>query len=190
MLLLTGPTGSGKTTSLYCLLRQLAADDINIVTVEDPIEYRLDGINQVQVHEKAGMTFATVLRSILRQDPDVVLVGEIRDRETADIAFQAALTGHMVFSTLHTNDAVATISRLLDMGVERFKLAPALLGVAAQRLVRRLCPDCRFEVPAEAALAQRLRAAGLPEAQFKAKGCERCAYLGVRGRIALLELLD
>lgn len=190
MVLITGPTGSGKTTTLYSMLHRLKSEDINIVTVEDPIEYRLDGISQVQVNEKAGMTFASVLRSVLRQDPDVVLVGEIRDRETADIAFQAALTGHMVFSTLHTNDAVAAVSRLLDMGVERFKMAPALIGVAAQRLVRRVCPDCRAPVPPEPVLARRLRAAGLPERQFKGKGCERCAFTGLKGRIALTELLD
>lgn len=190
MMLITGPTGSGKTTTLYSMLHQLKSEDINIMTVEDPIEYRLDGISQVQVNEKAGMTFAAVLRSVLRQDPDVVLVGEIRDRETADIAFQAALTGHMVFSTLHTNDSVATVSRLLDMGVERFKMASALVGVAAQRLVRRICADCRVEVPAEPALAARLRAAGLPAAQFKGKGCERCSFSGQKGRVALTELLD
>lgn len=190
MMLLTGPTGSGKTTTLYSLLHRLKSEDINIVTVEDPIEYRLEGISQVQVNEKSGMSFASVLRSVLRQDPDVVLVGEIRDRETADIAFQAALTGHMVFSTLHTNDAVATVSRLLDMGVERFKLAPALIGVAAQRLVRRICSGCRVAAPAEPALALRLRAAGLPETQFVGKGCESCSFTGLKGRVALTELLD
>jgi type IV pilus assembly protein PilB len=190
MMLITGPTGSGKTTTLYSLLHRQKSEDINIVTVEDPIEYRLEGISQVQVNEKAGMTFASALRSVLRQDPDVILVGEIRDRETADIAFQAALTGHMVFSTLHTNDSSATISRLLDMGVERFKLAPALMGVVAQRLVHRICGDCRVEVPAQAALGDRLRAAGLPEKQFEGKGCERCCFTGLKGRIALTELLD
>jgi CheY-like chemotaxis protein len=131
-----------------------------------------------------------VLRSVLRQDPDVVLVGEIRDRETADIAFQAALTGHMVFSTLHTNDAVAAVSRLLDMGVERFKMAPALMGVAAQRLVHRVCAACRVELPADPALAERLRAAKLPERHFKGTGCERCGFTGLKGRIALTEFLD
>ena len=190
MMLITGPTGSGKTTTLYSILHRVKADDINIVTVEDPIEYRLDGINQIQVNEKAGMTFAAVLRSVLRQDPDVVLVGEIRDRETADIAFQAALTGHMVFSTLHTNSSVAAVSRLLDMGVERFKMAPALLGVAAQRLVHRVCAACRVEHPAEPDLARRLRAAGLPIRQYRGKGCERCSFSGVAGRVALTELLD
>jgi type IV pilus assembly protein PilB len=166
LLLVTGPTGSGKTTTLYSILNRLKSDQVNIVTVEDPIEYRLPGINQIQVHEKAGLGFASVLRSVLRQDPDIILVGEIRDRETADIAFQAALTGHMVFSTLHTNDAVSTINRLLDMGVERFKLAPALAGVVSQRLVRRICAECRGQ------------------------GCEACAGTGLRGRIALAEVLD
>ena len=190
MMLITGPTGSGKTTTLYSMLHHLKSEDINVVTVEDPIEYRLEGINQVQVNEKAGMTFASVLRSVLRQDPDVVLVGEIRDRETADIAFQAAMTGHMVFSTLHTNDAVAAVSRLLDMGVERFKMAPALIGVAAQRLVHRVCAHCRVEAPFDPALTQRLRAAKLPEKNYKGKGCERCGFTGLKGRIALTELLD
>jgi type IV pilus assembly protein PilB len=190
MLLITGPTGSGKTTTLYSLLHRLKSEDVNIVTVEDPIEYRLEGISQVQVNEKAGMTFASALRSVLRQDPDIVLVGEIRDRETADIAFQAALTGHLVLSTLHTNDAVATVTRLLDMGVERFKLAPALAGVAAQRLVRRVCSGCRVELPADPALGDRLRSAGLPERHFKGRGCESCGFTGLKGRIALTELLD
>lgn len=190
VMLITGPTGSGKTTTLYSLLHRLKSETTNIVTVEDPIEYRLDGLNQVQVNEKAGMTFAAVLRSVLRQDPDVVLVGEIRDRETADIAFQAALTGHMVFSTLHTNDAPAAVSRLLDMGVERFKLAPALKGVAAQRLARSVCSGCRVVAPVDPALAERLRAAKLPVRQFKGAGCERCAFTGLKGRVALTELLD
>jgi type IV pilus assembly protein PilB len=183
-LLVTGPTGSGKTSTLYSLLHKLKSEDINIVTVEDPIEYQLAGINQIQVNDKAGMSFASVLRSVLRQDPDVVLVGEIRDRETADIAFQAALTGHRVFSTLHTNDALATVNRLLDMGVERYKMAPALIGVVSQRLVRRICPACKFEVDPSAA------AAGLRVRQFKGKGCELCAFTGLDGRIAVTELLD
>ncbi|MBI5240197.1 MAG: Flp pilus assembly complex ATPase component TadA [Elusimicrobia bacterium] len=166
LVLVTGPTGSGKTTTLYAVLNRLKSDEVNIVTVEDPIEYRLPGINQIQVHEKAGLGFAAVLRSVLRQDPDIILVGEIRDKETADIAFQAAQTGHLVFSTLHTNDAVSTINRLVDMGVERYKIAPALAGVVSQRLVRRVCPDC----------------AG--------KGCPACENAGLRGRIALAEVLD
>ncbi|UPT75555.1 MAG: Flp pilus assembly complex ATPase component TadA [Elusimicrobiota bacterium] len=190
MLLVTGPTGSGKTTTLYSLLHRVKSDLLNVVTVEDPIEYRLAGINQVQVNDKAGMSFASVLRSVLRQDPDVVLVGEIRDRETADIAFQAALTGHLVLSSLHTNDSTSAVARLLDMGVERFKMGPALLGVAAQRLVRRVCPDCRAERAPEPALAERLRKAGLPVRAYKGRGCERCSFTGLRGRVALTELLD
>ncbi|MFA6003027.1 MAG: ATPase, T2SS/T4P/T4SS family [Elusimicrobiota bacterium] len=166
IVLVTGPTGSGKTTTLYSILNRIKGPDINVVTVEDPIEYRLRGINQVQVSDKAGMSFATVLRSVLRQDPDIILVGEIRDKETADIAFQAALTGHLVFSTLHTNDAVSTINRLLDMGVERFKLAPALLGIISQRLVRRVCPACQGQ------------------------GCPACVGEGMSGRVALAEVLD
>ncbi len=190
MVLLTGPTGSGKTTTLYALLNRVKDDSINIVTVEDPVEYRLEGVNQVQVNEKADLDFACVLRSVLRQDPDVVLVGEIRDRETADIAFQAALTGHLVFSTLHTNDAVASVARLLDMGVERFKLAPALMGAAAQRLVRRVCTACRKTDPASPLWAARMKAAGLPASQSRGTGCERCNYTGFKGRVALTELLD
>lgn len=190
LLLMTGPTGSGKTTTLYSILNRLKSADINVVTVEDPIEYRIAGINQVQVNEKAGLTFATVLRSVLRQDPDVVLVGEIRDRETADIAFQAALTGHMVFSTLHTNDAVSTINRLLDMKVERFKFAPGLTGVVSQRLVRRLCPECRVEEVPTPPLAELLTKWNLPVRLFKGKGCPKCSFTGLRGRTTIVELLD
>jgi type IV pilus assembly protein PilB len=190
--LVTGPTGSGKTTSLYSILNRLKSEDTNIVTVEDPIEYKLDGINQVQVQEKQGLTFAAILRSVLRQDPDVILVGEIRDRETADVALQAAQTGHLVFSTLHTNDALSTISRLADMGVERFKMAPGLLGISAQRLVRRLCADCRAElpegrVPADAAAA--MRKDGHPVRMFEPKGCADCDFTGYKGRVTLVELL-
>lgn len=190
MLLVTGPTGSGKTTTLYSLLHRVKGDDVNITTVEDPIEYRLEGINQIQVNEKTGMDFASVLRSVLRQDPDVVLVGEIRDRETADVAFQAALTGHMVFSTLHTNGALESVSRLVDMGVERYKMAPALAGVLAQRLLRRLCRECRKPQPADPALAALLRKAGLPERVFRADGCEKCSFTGRAGRLSVAELLD
>ena len=143
LILVTGPTGSGKTTTLYAALRRLKERGVNIVTVEDPIEYRLPGIVQVQVNEKAGLTFATALRSIMRQDPDVVLIGEIRDRETAEIAIQASLTGHLVLSTLHTNDAPSAVTRLIDIGVASYKIATAVKGVLAQRLVRRLCASCR-----------------------------------------------
>ena len=190
MLLITGPTGSGKTTTLYSILNQLKSIKINIVTVEDPIEYRLAGINQVQVNEKAGLSFAAVLRSVLRQDPDVLLVGEIRDRETAEIALQAALTGHLVFSTLHTNDAISTIDRLLDMGIERFKLAPALIGIVSQRLVRRNCTACRMEETPIPLVSELLKKWALPIRQFKGKGCEKCLFTGYQGRTALLELLD
>jgi len=190
LLLVTGPTGSGKTTTLYSILNSLKGENVNITTVEDPIEYRLEGVNQIQVNEKAGLGFANVLRSVLRQDPDVVLVGEIRDRETADIAFQAALTGHMVFSTLHTNGALETVGRLADMGVERYKMAPALVGVLSQRLLRRLCPDCRVQAPSNPALAELLRAAGLPETHYRARGCEKCSFTGRAGRLSVAELLD
>jgi type II secretory ATPase GspE/PulE/Tfp pilus assembly ATPase PilB-like protein len=191
LLLVTGPTGSGKTTTLYSILSRLKSDDTNIVTVEDPVEYKLDGINQTQVQEKQGLTFAAVLRSVLRQDPDVILVGEIRDRETADTAMQAALTGHLVVSSLHTNDALGTITRLADMGVERFKLAPALIAVTAQRLIRSLCPACRVPGPEpEAGIAAAQRERGLAAVQFMPKGCAACDFQGYKGRIGLVELLE
>ncbi len=193
IILVTGPTGSGKTTTLYTALSKLKSEDTNIVTVEDPIEYKLPGINQVQVNEKAGLTFSSVLRSVLRQDPDVILIGEIRDAETANIAFQAAITGHIVFSTLHTNDSISAISRLHDMGVERFKLAPGLLAITAQRLVRRLCKNCRtpsiekeFDPHIEKLLAQHK----LPKNYWKPVGCEQCNFLGYKGRLAVVELLE
>ncbi len=191
VILVTGPTGSGKTTTLYSCLNLLKAEHTNIVTVEDPVEYKLNGINQTQVQEKQGLTFAAVLRSVLRQDPDVILVGEIRDKETADVAMQAALTGHLVISSLHTNDALSTISRLVDMGVERFKLAPGLIAITAQRLVRTLCPACRVpaaEVDAALAAAQRVR--GLEVKQWLPKGCAVCEMQGYKGRIGLVELLE
>ncbi len=193
MLLVTGPTGSGKTTTLYSALNRLKSTATNIITVEDPIEYKLEGINQVQVLEKQGLNFAAVLRSVLRQDPDVIMIGEIRDRETADIAFQAALTGHLILSTLHTNDTIATVGRLTDMGIERFKLGPALLAITAQRLVRRLCPKCREAVPtaeADPAILAALRTAGLPETYFHPKGCPDCAGAGMSGRCLIIEFLD
>ncbi len=143
MILITGPTGSGKTTTLYSTLTELNSQTQNIITIEDPVEYRLQGINQVQVNNKAGMTFANGLRSVLRQDPNIIMVGEIRDRETAEIAIRAALTGHLVLSTLHTNDAAGAITRLIDMGIEPFLVASSVLGCVAQRLVRQVCPECR-----------------------------------------------
>ncbi|MFI5360503.1 MAG: ATPase, T2SS/T4P/T4SS family [Elusimicrobiota bacterium] len=192
LILITGPTGSGKTTTLYSLLQLLKSEERNLVTVEDPVEYRIAGVNQVQVNEKQGLTFASVLRSVLRQDPDVILVGEIRDRETADIAFQAAMTGHMVFSTLHTIDALSVIARLSDMGVERYKIAPGLLAVTAQRLLRRLCPDCRAAQPSteiSREVFDHMMRAGFRPAAFRAVGCAACNG-GYRGRIALVEFLD
>ena len=178
LVLVTGPTGSGKTTTLYSMLRTVQQRGVNVVTVEDPVEYRLAGIVQVQVHERAGLTFAAALRSILRQDPDVILVGEIRDRETAEIAVQAALTGHLVFSTLHTIDSAGAVARLADLGVEGFKLAAALKGVIAQRLVRRLCPACKTPIAD----------GGAPE-ECLPRGCPRCAGTGYHGRIAVSEVL-
>jgi type IV pilus assembly protein PilB len=189
MVLVTGPTGSGKTTTLYSALRQIQQRAVNIVTVEDPVEYKLQGIVQVQVNEKAGLNFASALRSILRQDPDVILVGEIRDKETASIAVQASLTGHLVLSTLHTIDAASSIARLVDIGVEPYKIAAALKGVVAQRLLRRLCPVCRSEstVP----VAERVRR-WLPHGMtlYNAVGCAECSQTGYRGRMAVIEVLS
>jgi type II secretory ATPase GspE/PulE/Tfp pilus assembly ATPase PilB-like protein/CheY-like chemotaxis protein len=189
IMLVTGPTGSGKTTTLYAALRQVQGEGVNIVTVEDPVEYRLgSNIVQVQVHEKAGLTFATALRSILRQDPDVVLIGEIRDVETSQIAVQASLTGHLVLSTLHTNDAPNTVTRLVDMGMEAYKIASALRGIVAQRLLRRLCRHCR--VPQTDPIPERVRAlvpAG--SSLYQAVGCSECAQTGYRGRFAIVEIL-
>jgi type II secretory ATPase GspE/PulE/Tfp pilus assembly ATPase PilB-like protein/CheY-like chemotaxis protein len=189
ILLVTGPTGSGKTTTLYSALRLVQGEGVNIVTVEDPVEYKLgENIVQVQVQEKAGLTFASALRSILRQDPDVVLVGEIRDTETAQIAVQASLTGHLVLSTLHTNDAANSVTRLVDMGVEAYKLGSALRGIVAQRLMRRLCPACRTdETAAVPAKLQPWIPAGAK--LYKAVGCSECASTGYRGRFAIVEAL-
>jgi type II secretory ATPase GspE/PulE/Tfp pilus assembly ATPase PilB-like protein/8-oxo-dGTP pyrophosphatase MutT (NUDIX family) len=188
LILVTGPTGSGKTTTLYAALRMLQHRGVNIITVEDPVEYRIPGIVQVQIHEKAGLTFASALRSVLRQDPDVVLIGEIRDRETAAIALQASLTGHLVFATLHTNDACSSITRLTDLGVDSAKLAGALKGVVAQRLIRRLCPACKQV--ANAGVPRRLVGA-IPESSmiYIPVGCGECAMTGYSGRIAVTEVL-
>jgi type II secretory ATPase GspE/PulE/Tfp pilus assembly ATPase PilB-like protein/ActR/RegA family two-component response regulator len=188
VILVTGPTGSGKTTTLYSAIRHVQSEGVNIVTVEDPVEYRLAGIVQVQVHEKAGLTFAAALRSILRQDPDVVLVGEIRDLETAQTAIQASLTGHLVLSTLHTNDAANAITRLADIGVEGFKIGSALRGVVAQRLMRTLCPSCSEE--RSEPVAKKLHK-WIPEGEVlkRAVGCPECAMTGYRGRFSILEIL-
>ncbi len=192
IILVTGPTGSGKTTTLYSILNKVKNESNNVVTAEDPIEYKLPGINQVQVNERQGLTFAAVLRSVLRQDPDIIMLGEIRDHETADIAFQAAMTGHLVLSTLHTNDTVSTLSRLVDMGVDRFKISPGLLAVTAQRLVRRLCPLCRAEVPAGEAdqlVLEAMRKRNLKPVYFRAVGCKTCEGSGYSGRTSIVELL-
>jgi type IV pilus assembly protein PilB len=192
VLLVTGPTGSGKTTTLYAALRERATERVNVVTVEDPIEYRLRGITQVQVNERQGLTFPGALRSVLRQDPDVILVGEIRDRETAAVAMEAALTGHLVLSTLHTNDTVGSVVRLADLGVEPFKLASGLLGVTAQRLVRRLCAHCATPAPGGTLpdhIASALARLTPDAAPAVAEGCARCGYTGYRGRVALVEFL-
>jgi type II secretory ATPase GspE/PulE/Tfp pilus assembly ATPase PilB-like protein/ActR/RegA family two-component response regulator len=188
IVLVTGPTGSGKTTTLYSAIRHIMTGKTNIVTVEDPVEYRIQGIVQVQVHERAGLTFASALRSILRQDPDVVLVGEIRDKDTATIAMQASLTGHLVLSTLHTNDAPNAVTRLVDIGLEPYKIAASLRGVVAQRLMRKLCPTCK-EVAVEA-IPDKLKKwvpAGTP--LYRAGGCPECAMTGYRGRFSIVEVL-
>ena len=188
IILVTGPTGSGKTTTLYSAIRHIQSEGVNIVTVEDPVEYRLPGIVQVQVHEKAGLTFAAALRSILRQDPDVVLVGEIRDLETAEIAVQASLTGHLVLSTLHTNDAANAVTRLADIGVQGFKIGTSLRGVVAQRLMRTLCTACREE--RSEPLAPKLQE-WIPDGSSlrRAVGCPECAMTGYRGRFSIVEIL-
>jgi type IV pilus assembly protein PilB len=192
ILLVTGPTGSGKSTTLYSVLNTLRAPDVNIITVEDPVEYRLPGINQVQVNPKKQLNFASALRSILRQDPDIIMIGEIRDPETGKIATEAALTGHMVFSTLHTNDACGAVTRLIEMGIDPFLVAPSLLGIIAQRLVLRICNDCKeFYEPRPSELARLgLDHTDVSEVRFaKGRGCQRCKQRGFRGRVALHELL-
>lgn len=189
MLLVTGPTGSGKTTSLYAALDHLNDRTRNIMTVEDPIEYSIDGIGQMQVNARTDLTFARGLRAILRQDPDVIMVGEIRDRETAQIAVESAMTGHVVLSTLHTNTAIGAVSRLIDMGVERFLLAPMLIGVVAQRLVRRLCPDCRRADPATHADVALIDGLLVGETVHRAVGCAACHGQGYRGRSGIYEVI-
>ncbi len=188
IVLVTGPTGSGKTTTLYAALSRLDRRTRNILTVEDPIEYELDGVGQTQVNPRIEMTFARALRAILRQDPDVVMIGEIRDLETAQIAVQASLTGHLVLATLHTNDAPGAVTRLIDMGIEPYLLASTLIGVLAQRLVRRLCPACR--TPYEPDAAERAAfGAHAPERLYRAVGCGACNHAGYRGRTGIYELL-
>ncbi len=191
IVLVTGPTGSGKTTTLYAALSRLPRGSLNMITVEDPIEYALDGVGQTQVNPKIELTFARALRAILRQDPDIIMIGEIRDLETAQIAVQASLTGHLVLATLHTNDATSAVTRLADMGVEPYLLASSLLGVLAQRLVRTLCPACRAAAAATAGEAALLAEAGLGPAQtlYTPVGCSACSDTGYRGRTGIYELL-
>jgi general secretion pathway protein E len=189
ILLVTGPTGSGKSTTLYASLRRIVSDEVKAITVEDPVEYHVDGVNQIQVHPDVGLTFATGLRSILRHDPDIIMIGEIRDQETAEAAVQASLTGHLVFSTLHTNDAAGAMTRLLDMGVEPFLVASSVEGVMAQRLVRRICNECRqAHVPEPSEVPADFGPAG--GVQFwRGNGCRECRNTGYRGRIGIYELL-
>jgi type IV pilus assembly protein PilB len=189
IILICGPTGSGKTTTLYTALSELNKININIVTVEDPVEYRLNGVNQVQVNVKAGMTFANGLRSILRQDPDIILIGEIRDAETAQIAVRSAITGHLVLSTIHTNDAVASISRLVDMGIEPYLLSSSVVGIIAQRLVRRICTKCKtsYRPDHNEMILLKLRD---PQPLFKGAGCQSCNFTGYSKRIAIHEIVQ
>jgi general secretion pathway protein E len=192
IILVSGPTGSGKTSTLYSIINKLNQPDVNIITVEDPVEYQLAGIAQVQVREKVGLTFAAALRSILRQDPDIIMIGETRDQETAQIAIQAALTGHLVLTTIHTNNAPASITRLIDMGIEPFLIASSVIAVLAQRLVRKLCQQCKKSYKPEADV---LKLLGITPEQarsitfYKAVGCEECGSTGYRGRLAIFELM-
>lgn len=190
VILVAGPTGSGKSSTMYTMIRELNTEQVNLITLEDPVEYNIMGINQVQINEKIGMTFASGLRSILRQDPDVIAVGEIRDGETAEIAMRAAVTGHLVISTIHTNAALATIDRLLDIGVEPYLISAALNGVVSQRLVRRICPNCRTEYEPT---AEELESLGLDKGSshkfYKGKGCPNCFGMGYRGRTGVFEIL-
>jgi type II secretory ATPase GspE/PulE/Tfp pilus assembly ATPase PilB-like protein len=190
IILAAGPTGSGKTTTLYTILKEVATDDKNVTTLEDPVEYRLDKMSQCQVHEKAGMTFANGLRAMMRQDPDVIMVGEIRDVETAEIAIQASLTGHLVLSTIHTNSAIGTISRLANMGCDTYLVAATISCVLAQRLVRRLCTGCKEPYMAQ---PEDLAHMGVKSSKAvklqRARGCDKCGFTGYKGRIGLHELL-
>ena len=195
IILVTGPTGSGKTTTLYAALNRLSTIEKNVITLEDPVEFKMPLIRQSQVNHKAGMTFAKGLRAILRQDPDIVMVGEIRDTETAEIAVQAALTGHLVLSTLHTNSAAGAITRLHEMGIEPFLISTAVLGVIAQRLVRRICSDCKEEVAPDFEVPKQvLKELGLGDDPslikfYKGRGCKKCRDTGYRGRASILEVL-
>jgi general secretion pathway protein E len=192
IVLVTGPTGSGKTTTLYSAICEMVNDEVNIMTIEDPVEYNLKGIAQIGVHHKINLDFSTGLRHILRQDPDVIMVGEIRDRETAEIAIQAALTGHLVLSTLHTNDAPSAITRLVDMGIEPYLLSSCIVGILAQRLVRRICPECKETYEPSLRELQNLdiRLEDLPNGSlYRGKGCPYCYHTGFKGRQGVYELM-
>ena len=193
IILITGPTGSGKSTTLYAALKTLNTAERKIITVEDPVEYQLEGINQIQAKPQIGLTFASALRSIVRQDPDVIMIGEMRDLETARIAVQSALTGHLVLSTLHTNDAAAGVTRLQDMGLEEYLLSSTINGILAQRLVRKLCPSCKEVYPASETLIEELQLRRWqPEGEiqlYKPVGCPACNSIGYKGRVAIIEFL-
>ncbi|NLX70933.1 MAG: type II secretion system ATPase GspE [Clostridiales bacterium] len=190
IILVTGPTGSGKSTTLYAMLNELNRESVNVITIEDPVEYRMEGINQIQVNPKAGLTFAAGLRAIVRQDPDIIMVGEIRDSETAEIAIRSAITGHLVLSTLHTNDAVSAISRLIDMGIEPYLISASLVGVISQRLLRKVCSNCRVPYEIE---PHHLAVPGFEELAgvtlYRGKGCSACNYTGYKGRVPVHEIL-
>jgi type IV pilus assembly protein PilB len=191
MILFTGPTGSGKTSSLYACMREIRSDEVNIISVEDPVEYELPGINQVQINEKVGLTFPFLLRSILRQDPNVIMIGEIRDMETSEIALQASLTGHLVLTTLHTNDAPSAVTRLIDIGMPPYLIASSILGIIAQRLVRKICPDCKEEYVPDHDLLSRisLNSGDLPFKFYRGAGCKNCGQLGYKGRTVIDEIM-
>jgi general secretion pathway protein E len=189
MLLVTGPTGSGKTTTLYASLSEINSEDKKIITIEDPIEYQIEGINQIQVHPKIGLTFANGLRHIVRQDPDVIMVGEIRDIETAEISVHSALTGHLVFSTLHTNDAPGAVTRLLDMGTEGFLVSSSLIGVLAQRLVRVICPVCKEPFTPNPKILEKVEVALASTEIYHGAGCDECRYTGYKSRTGIFELM-
>lgn len=191
IVLITGPTGSGKSSTLYATLNKLNSEEVNIITIEDPVEYQLEGINQIQVNQNVGMTFAAGLRSILRQDPDIIMVGEIRDKETVEVSVRASLTGHLVLSTLHTNDALSSVTRMLDMGVEPFLVASSLSGVVAQRLVRKVCRDCaKAQEPTKREIDIFAKRGIQIDTVWKGSGCSSCNMTGYRGRIAIHEVLD
>jgi len=187
LIFLTGPTGSGKTTTLYAMLSEIKNPAKNIITIEDPVEYKLEGINQVQIKSEIGLTFSTALRSFLRQDPDIMLVGEVRDLETAQICIRSALTGHLVLSTLHTNDAASAVTRLMDIGIEPYMISPSLLMVVAQRLLRRLCPDCKeaYEPTPDQLKSIKLKT----ELIYRPKGCAKCSQIGYKGRVCISEIM-